>query len=600
MNNVNANPTVLLDGERLRIEDVVNVAEKGYKVDFSEETWEKISEFRKGLEEYLYEHPEKPIYGVTRGCGDLLTSVLKKEEWEKYIEAYKNYKNELTNIEKERKRKEVFKQYLEALEDYQLRYIQAHNCGTGNPLPIEIVRAVMVIRLNSFAKGYSAVRPQTCQLMIDMLNKGVTPWVLEEGSVGASGDLVPLAMIGAVLLGLPEAKAYYKRELMSASEALAKADLTPINLGAKEAMALTNGSNLIAALAVFATRDAENILKTASISTAFSLEAIRGEKNAFSKNIAEMRPHKGHIYIADQIRKLLEESKRTSKEAQEIPYPRQITSDERDKIQKMEEISEKEEFKDAVNRLLEGATVAGERIQDRYSFRAVPQVHGAVYEALEKLKEVVFTEINSATDNPLFFKDETGRYQAISGANFHGQPLAVVIDYLKLALTGLALITNKRTFSLLDKAQNFGLPGDLVADSSGGDTGLMIAQYAGAARAAESRILSTPASIMSISTAANQEDIVSMGTIGAFHLHKVLYNTQIVVSIELLCALRGLQMTYDLLPDSLKPLGQGTSRVYEFLNKLLPPVKRDQYLRIDMEKIVKLIQSGDLLREVML
>lgn len=561
----------MLDGESLTIEDVINVAEKGYKVDYPEEIWEKISEFRKGLEQYLYEHPEEPLYGVNRGCGDLLTSVLKKDSWEKYVKAYRSHKSNSNDAQKEEERKEAFKSYLEALEDYQLRYIKAHNCGTGAPLPTKIVRAMMVIRLNSFAKGHSGIRKETCRLMIDMLNKGVTPWVLEEGSVGASGDLVPLAMIGAVLLGLPEAKAYYKDKLLSSSDALSKAGLKPIKLGAKEAMALTNGSNLIAALCVFAVRDAEILLKNASISSALALEAIRGELNAFSELIAKARPHKGHIVIAQQIRNMLEGSRRTTKDAQKEPF-RGCQSPESPDVR--------------------------ERIQDRYSFRAIPQVHGVVYEAIEKLKEVVEIEINSATDNPLLFKDEKGYYFVLSGANFHGQPLATTIDYLKTALTSLVLITNKRTFALLDPCQNFGLPADLAADPGGGDTGLMIAQYAGAARAAESRVLSNPSSVMSISTAANQEDFVSMGTNGALHLHKIIYNTQIVIGIELLCAFRGLQMTYDLLPEKLRELGKGTTKIYDYLSQLLPPVTEDQYLRVDIEKVVNAVKSRKLVEVV--
>ena len=531
---------VTLDGEHLTIEDVINVAENGCKIDYSEEIWKKITEFRNGLEKQLREHPEIPLYGVNRGCGDLKDTEITPEH----------------------------------LEDYQLRYMKAHNCGTGNPFSIEVVRAAMVIRLNSFAKGHSAVRPETCKLMIEMLNKNVTPWVLEEGSVGASGDLVPLTMVGAVLLGFPEAKAYYKDKLLSAPEALKTANLKPIKLQAKEAMALTNGANFIAALSVFAIRDSERLLKNASISAALSLEAIRGEKDAFSEFIAEARKHEGQIKIAAQMRKLIDGSKRTSPDAQKYKFSQSANfpAAQKDKVHE----------------------TGKERVQDRYSFRCIPQVHGSVYDAIEKLRDVVSIEINSATDNPLLFKDSDGTYKTNSGGNFHGQPLAVVIDYLKIALTGLALITDKRTFSMLDKTQSYGLPQDLAADPTHGDTGLMIAQYAGAARAAESRVLSTPASVMSISTAANQEDFVSMGTIGAIHLHKIIHNVQIVVAIELLCALRGLQMTCDLLPQNLRELGKGTKKVYNLLNKLLPPITEDQYLRDNMEKIIELVRKGSI------
>jgi histidine ammonia-lyase len=273
------------------------------------------------------------------------------------------------------------------LAAYQVRYIKAHNCGTGNPLPINIVRAIMLIRLNSFAKGLSGMQPETCKLMVDMLNKKLTPWILEEGSVGASGDLVPLAMMAATMIALPEAKAYFQSdskivsELLTAKEALDKAQLNPITLGAKEAMGLTNGSNFIAGISCIAVRDVELILKTASISTALSLEAIRGEKKAFDPLINEQSDrHDGQIAIAKQIRQLIFNSSRMSKSAQESKG----VKDEEGKYK----------FGDKNDNF--------ERVQDRYSFRCVPQIHCATYEALEKMKSVLLKEINSATDNPLF------------------------------------------------------------------------------------------------------------------------------------------------------------------------------------------------------
>ena len=231
----------------------------------------------------------------------------------------------------------------------------------------------------------------------------------------------------------------------------------------------------------------------------------------------------------------------------------------------------------------------------------MPQVHGTVYEAIEKLRSVVETEINSTTDNPLFdFENEgpEGELLFASGANFHGQPLAVAIDYLKIALTSLGLMTDKRTFSLLDEKMSYGLPAGLAHDTSKADGGLMICQYAGAARAAENRILSGPASITSVSTSANQEDFVSMGSFGALHLQKVIYNVQTLVGIEVLCALRGLQMTYDKLPENLQGLGKGTQLVFDFLSKEenLPPVFEDRYLRLDMERAIELVNSQQLLK----
>ena len=531
---MNKDKVIYLQGHDLLLSEVIEVAEKGCKVDFSEELKNKIAEFRTGLEKQLTDHPEIQIYGTNVGCGDL---------------------------------KDV-KITPEAFEEFQVKYIKAHNCGTGAPLSIAEARGIMVIRLNSFAKGLSAVRRETCQLMIDMLNKGVTPWILEEGSVGASGDLIPLAMMAAVMIGLPEAKAYFNGELLPATVALEKAGLQPTRLGAKEAMGITNGSNYISSLAIFALRDAENLLKTASVATALSLEAIRGEKDAFCELIHENRPHKGQLQVATQIRKLVNGSKRTTKEAQLFAFPHQ------------------------------SADSVKERVQDRYSFRATPQVNGAAIEAIDKLKDVLTIELNSATDNPLFYIDENGTFLAKSGANFHGQPLATVIDYAKLSLTSIGLMSDKRSFSLLNKALNFGLPADLAVNHAQGDSGLMLTQYAGAARVAENRVLSTPASVMSVSTSANQEDVVSMGSIGVVHLKRIIYNLQLIVAIELLNAQRAIQMTYNLLPSELQSLGEGTSIVYNYLNQEFAPMTGDEYLRTDMEKMLKIVQENKIVELV--
>ncbi len=526
--------TIYLDGKSLTIEDVINIAEKGYKVAFPQEIKNRIIEMREKLDKQLVEHPEIKIYATNVLYGDL-------------------------------KDKEV---PLDMIKSFQLKCVMSHNCGTGDPLPLHIVRAIMAIRLNSFGRNLSAMRWETCQLLIDMLNKGVTPWVLEEGSVGASGDLVPLAMISAVMVGIPEAKAYFNGELLPAQEALKKAGLQPTQLGAKEGVGIMNGSNFIASMAVFAVRDAQSLIKNASIAAALSLEAIRGEQDAFSHLINDNRPHPGQLAIAQQMRDLLNGSCRSSKESQVVKFPGQ--SDES----------------------------AKERIQDRYSYRSVPQVHGPVLEAVQKLRDVVSIEINSATDNPLFFIDENGFLRAKSGANFHGQPMANVIDYVKIALTGLALISDKRSFSMLDHRLSYGLPNDLAFDTAKADGGLMITQYAGAARAAECRVLSTPASVMSLSTAANQEDFVSMGSIGVLHLRKIIHNVAVVIGVELLCALRGIQLTKDWLPKNLQKLGKGTSKVFEKLEKELGEAGHDRYLRTEMEKTINLVKSGELVQIV--
>ena len=720
MTQQNDQNIIYLDGSSLTIEKLIDISENNRPVAFRDETIQAIKSYREGLIDHLKLRPDIAIYGVNTGCGDLLSSWLMNDEREEYLRIWEAQEKDPESQELNR----AFKTYIKSLESYQEKYIKAHNCGTGSPLPIRTARAIMVIRLNSFAKCYSAISWNICRMMIEMLNRGVTPWILEEGSVGASGDLIPLAMMGAVMIGLPEAKAYYKNDLLPADEALKIAGLSPIRLGPKEAMGLTNGSNFISALCAFAVRDTENLLKSASISAALSLEAIRGERDAFDARIADARRHEGQIVISRHIREMLEGSKRTSRDAQKIPfaYPllieddilapekivevlysenpyfeylfQMIGSEGMDRInsymgtEKSHSLKSKiaeelnqlignryfydyqvfEKIKISVasrkiidkidadfdtivnsetspdidtplvfddhetlteseyrilNRLIiehifkdcirkrdglserphfppQSPETARPRIQDRYGFRAIPQVHGPLYEALKRFRETVEIEINSATDNPLLFDEATkpGGFRALSAANFHGQPLAAVIDYLKSCITAVALITDKRCFAMLDKHQSFGLPGDLGSDSSQSNTGLMIAQYAGAARAAECRVLSTPSSVMSVSTSANQEDFVSMGSIGALHLEKIIYNTQIIVAMETLCALRALQLTEDMLPKELRVLGKGTTKAYEYLSTILPPAFEDRYLRLDMEKAIEIVKSGELVEKI--
>ena len=556
--------TIILDGEHLTIEQLVAVGRSGAPVAYPAKVRQRIKQFRTGLERFLYEHPETPIYGVTRGCGDLLSSALKRDQRNAYLAAWRAHRAAPKNAAALKKRRQAFVAYLRALEEYQVRYIKAHNCGTGNPFPIEVVRAALAIRLNSFARGHSAVTLEMCQLIIDLLNRGVTPWVLEEGSVGASGDLIPLAMVGAVLLGLPEAKAYHKGKLLSAPEALRRAGLRPVALGAKEAMGITNGANFMAALGAFAVHESQQLLKSATVTAALSLEAIRGEPDAYAEFLNGQRPFPGQTAVARDLRALCRGSRRMTAAAQRI----RVDGQEADS--------------------------ARERVQDRYSFRCVPQVYGAAFEAIAKTREAVTIEINSATDNPLLEARSGGSFKAYSGGNFHGQPLAVAFDYLKIALTGLTLITDKRTFSLLNHHLSFGLPQDLAADPAGSDTGLMIAQYASAARAGESRVLAAPSSVMSVSTSANQEDFVSMGATAALHLGRVIRNAQTVVGIELLCALRALQLSRNALPPRHRRLGRGTARAFERLNRILPRPSQDRYLRTDMEKMIEVVRDGSL------
>lgn len=518
-----ATQTLYLDGKSLTINDVYYASVNQDRVELTSEARFRIKDCRNRLLEQIRKNPDQKIYGVNVGVGNLKDTFIDPSE----------------------------------AASFQEKYIKSHNCGTGGWLPVEIVRAMMIIRLNSFAHGVSAISLETVEMLENMLNSGVIPLVLDEGSVGASGDLVPLAMIAGVMIGLPESQAWYEGELMSAQEALEKAGLNPVKLGFKEAMALTNGTNFMSAGAVFACKETEHLLLAANYAAALSLEAIRGEKDAFSRFLADKRPHRGILEVSDLMRALLKGSMRATEEAQKVVFRGQDPS------------------------------TATERVQDRYCFRAVPPVHGAALEAWHKFREVVEIEINSVTDNPLF--EDTGEELKFhSGSNFHGQPLANVIDYLKLSLTSLSLISDKRSFSLLNKHLSFGLPSNLAIAPEKGDSGLMLAQYAGASRAGENRVLSNPASVMSISTSAGQEDFVSMGSVGVMHLLTVTDNVKTVLAIELLCALRALQMTNGkpgYLEGPLTQLGEGTINIFNSLNGLLPLPEGDTYLADEIETV---------------
>ncbi len=627
-------PVILTGKKRSLTPDTIYEIAHGRPVDLSAEAKQRVRDNRACLEKQLQNHPDLPIYGTNRLHGDLKNVAIDNA----------------------------------TLNEYQVKYIQVHNCGSGPPLPREYVRAMMVIRLNSFAKGLSGMRLETCQCMIEMLNRQVTPVVLEEGSVGASGDLVSLAMMAATMIGLEQAKAYFGDEPnpIPATEAMSRAGIQPIELAAKEAMGLTNGSNFIAGIATIELLKSEHLLKVASVTSALTLEAIRGERKAFGEIINEKSDRSPfQIAVANEVRSLTDGSRRTStpgqtslfawSDAQRNKKIRKLrarletgshqqaldtvlTTVERELarstkhdapgvlraiIEQMEKLQTPLNPKDPESRtrlpeiavmetesftkvLLEMflATKPEPRVQDRYSIRAVPQVNGAARKAIDHLRDTLIDEINSATDNPLFDFDDSPAeinldFEFASGANFHGQPLAMVIDYVKIALTSVGLISDKRSFSLLAKELNYGLPPALAFDTSEADAGLMITQYAGAARAADNRVLSTPASVMSISTAANQEDFVSMGSIGVVNLIKINENLAKILGIELLCAIRALQLTYDWLPKSHQDLGIGTAKVFELLSgpDYFPigdeqQFLKDHFLENDMSRAREIVESS--------
>ena len=458
----------------------------------------------------------------------------------------------------------------EQTEELQRTFLFSHACGMGDLFDSRTVRAITLLRANALAKGFSGIRHEVVSLLVEFLNSGVHPVIPQQGSVGASGDLAPLSHLALVLTG--EGTAEYKGQILSGREALAKAHLKPVVLKAKEGLALTNGTQIMSALGCLTVVEAERLAKMADIIGAMSLEAQLGSQKAFLPQVHQVRPHPGQKASAANLIRLLAHSELM------------------------------ESHKDCP------------MVQDAYSLRCMPQVHGASRQAFAHAREVLSIEINSATDNPLVFSD-----QVISGGNFHGQPLALVLDYVGIALAELANISERRTERLVNPALSNGLPAFLTRNG-GLNSGYMIAQYTAAALVSENKVLAHPASVDSIPTSANQEDHVSMGTISARKARTIMQNLRRVLAIELLCAAQGLDLrcgVIDAVPDighisgsksgkftpgshtdhGLKA-GRGVEAAYRYVRGLIPFLEEDREMHLDMARAEEIIASGDLLRVV--
>ena len=385
--------------------------------------------------------------------------------------------------------------------ELQRNLVRSHTAGVDDSLPVEVVRAMLLLRANGLAIGLSGVRPDLAELLCGMLNESIHPVIPSRGSVGASGDLAPLAHLAAVMIG--EGEADTPTGPMAGAEALSAAGLVPLELGAKEGLALLNGTQLMTAIAALVLHDGRRLAASADVIGAMSLEAMEGTGAAFDEELIGARPHPGQMAVAAHLRALLLGSQIGASHA-ESPH----------------------------------------RLQDAYSLRCMPQVHGAVRDALDQLERVVTVEMNAVTDNPLVFAD--GR--VVSGGNFHGEPMALAIDYAKIALAELASISERRTARLVD-AHLSGLP-PFLSDEPGLRSGLMIVQYTAASLVNEMQTLTHPSSVDTIPTSANQEDHVSMGATGALHLWKVLGSAETVLAIEALCAAQGLDFRAPMRPGA--------------------------------------------------
>lgn len=498
---------ILLDGDFLTLEDVIKVARSYEEVGLSDEGREKIIASRKIVDKILAE--EKPVYGISTGFGDFSTISISKDDREKL----------------------------------QRNLILSHATGVGAHLSEDVVRSAMMLRANSLAKGYSGIRLETVEMLLNMINKKICPAIPSKGSVGASGDLAPLSHMVLVMLG--EGEAYVNGQLIKGAEALQKCGLEPIVLSGKEGLALINGTQIMTAIGTIVWHDAVNLMKAADVAAALSVEALRGTKSAFDPRISKVRAHIGQIATGDNMLKLLNHSN------------------------------------------IIASHVHCEKVQDAYSLRCVPQVHGASKDALRRAEETLNVEINAATDNPLIMPD-TG--EAISGGNFHGQPIALVMDYLKLAIAELGNISERRTNRLLDVHLSE-LPAFLTA-FPGVNSGMMITQYVAAALVSENKVLVHPASADSIPTSANQEDHVSMGTIAARQAREILDNVCNVLAIEMLAAAQGIDFLAPLTP------GDGTGKAHQTIRSVVSHLDEDRVPAPDINRIHDLIASGGLIKEV--
>ena len=499
---------LLIGNKKLTLEDLINVTRNGYEVKISEEAKEKVSIARKLVDNYVEEG--KISYGITTGFGKFSDSIISKEE----------------------------------TATLQRNLIISHACGVGNPLPVDQVRGIMLLRVNNLVQGHSGIRQKVLDLLVEMINKGVTPYIPEKGSLGASGELAPLSHMVLVMLGL--GKAYYKGELYEGEEALKKARIKPIKtLSSKEGLALINGTQVMTSIGAHTVYDAINLMKHLDIAASLSMEALNGIICAFDPRIQEVRGHLGQINTAKNINKILKNSTSITKQGEL-------------------------------------------RVQDPYSLRCTPQVHGASKDTLNYVKEKVEIEMNAVTDNPIIFPMAN---EVLSGGNFHGQPMALPFDFLGIALAEMANISERRLERLVNPSLNNGLPAFLV-ENGGLNSGFMIVQYSAASLVSENKVLAHPASVDSIPSSANQEDHVSMGTIAARKANEILGNVRKVVAMEILTACQGIDLR------DIKRLGKGTNEAHTLVREIVDFYDKDRVMYIDIEKVEELIKTNKVVEKV--
>jgi histidine ammonia-lyase len=490
-----------IDGGSLTLEQTADVAD-GAAVSLAISARERIDRARRFVEDIVARG--EVVYGINTGFGALSEVTIPYEK----------------------------------LRELQVNLVRSHSCGVGDPLPERVVRAMMLQRANVLAKGYSGCRINVIETLLRMLNGRVHPIIPSRGSVGASGDLAPLAHLALVAIG--EGEATHNSSRMSGAEAMKAANIQPLTLEAKEGLALLNGTQAMTAVGGLALLDAERLADAADVTGAMSLEALRGTPVAFDHKIHAVRPHPGQIKSARRLRELIEAS--------------EIRESHRDHS-------------------------IDPRVQDAYALRCMPQVHGAVRDSLAHARRILEIEINSATDNPLIFA-EAG--EVLSGGNFHGEPIALTLDYAAVAIADLGTISERRVERLVNPDLS-GLPAFLTPHP-GMNSGLMIAQIVAVSLIAENNVLAHPASVTNLPTSGNKEDHVSMGMTSAIKFAQVVKNVEIIIAIELMCAAQGL--------DFLKPLRPGPrlEEAYSRVRALVPSLERDAPLSSYIESLVPVVR----------
>jgi len=493
-----------LNGQKLTLQQIVAVASRKEPVTLAAEARERVERSRKIVEGIVAEG--RTVYGVNTGFGKLSDIRIEQSE----------------------------------LRELQLNLVRSHSCGLGKPLSEPEARAMLLLRANVLACGYSGARPILIDTLVAMLERDVVPVIPEKGSVGASGDLAPLAHLALTTIG--EGEAFFKGERLPSAEALNRADIAPLQLEVKEGLALLNGTQAMGAVGALALYRAERLTRLADVAGAMTLEALRGTPVAFDERIHAARAHPGQVAVATHLRELLRDSEIRRSHLENDP-----------------------------------------RVQDAYSLRCMPQVHGAVRSALSHAREIVEIETGSATDNPLVFSD-TG--DVLSGGNFHGAPLALAFDYAAIALTDLISITERRIDRLVNPDANEDLPAFLT-QHAGTSSGFMILQVTAVALLNEAKVFAYPASIDNVPTDGGKEDHVSMGMTAATKLRAIVELAELATAIELICAAEALEYRAPLAP------GRGAKRAYDVVRTHVTRLTVDRSMSADIEKIASIIRADE-------